>query len=43
MLQDHHALSKYDKAETRSGMWVNSIKGTVLLIISVYPCICILI
>jgi len=31
MLQNHHALSKYDKAETWSAMRVNSIKGTVLL------------
>jgi hypothetical protein len=31
MLQNHHTLSKYDKAETWSAMRVHSIKGTVLL------------
>ena len=31
MLQNHHALSKYDKSETWSAMRVHSIKGTVLL------------
>ena len=31
MLQNHHSLSKYDKAETWSAMRVHSIKGTVLL------------
>jgi hypothetical protein len=31
MLQNHHALSNYDKAETWSTMRVHSIKGTVLL------------
>jgi penicillin V acylase-like amidase (Ntn superfamily) len=31
MLQNNHAQSKYDKAETCSGMRVQSIKGTVLL------------
>jgi hypothetical protein len=31
MLQNHHALSKYDKAETWSAVRVHSIKGTVLL------------
>jgi len=30
MLQNHHAVSKYDKAETWSAMSVLSIKGTVL-------------
>ena len=30
MLQNHHALSKYDKAETSSAMREHSIKGTVL-------------
>jgi hypothetical protein len=29
--KNHHALSKYDKAETLSAMRVHSIKGTVLL------------
>jgi hypothetical protein len=31
MLQNHHALYKYHKAETWSAMSVHSIKGTVLL------------
>jgi hypothetical protein len=31
MLQNHHSLSKYDKAETLSAMRVHSIKGTVLV------------
>ena len=31
MLQNHHALSKYDKAETWSAMTVHSMKETVLL------------
>ena len=31
MLQNHHALSKYDKAEKWSAKSVHSIKGTVLL------------
>jgi hypothetical protein len=31
MLQNHHSLSKYDKAETCSAMRVHSIKGTGLL------------
>jgi hypothetical protein len=31
MLQNHHALSKYDKAKTWSAMRMHSIKGTVLL------------
>jgi len=31
MLQNHYALSKYDKAEIWSAMRVHSIKGTVLL------------
>jgi hypothetical protein len=31
MLQNHHLLSKYDKAEKWSVMSVHSIKGTVLL------------
>ena len=31
MLQNHHALFKYDKAEIWSAMRVHSIKGTVLL------------
>jgi len=31
MLQNHHALSKYDKAEIWSAMRVHSTKGTVLL------------
>jgi len=31
MLQNRHALSKYDKAEIWSAMRVYSIKGTVLL------------
>ena len=31
MLQNHHALSTYDKAETWSAKRVHSIKGTILL------------
>jgi len=31
MLQNHHVLSKYDKAETRITMREHSIKATVLL------------
>jgi hypothetical protein len=31
MLQNHHALSKYEKAETYSAVRVHSINGTVLL------------
>ena len=31
MLQNHHAMCKYDKAETRSAMRVLSTKETVLL------------
>jgi hypothetical protein len=31
MLQNHHAVSKYDKAETCSAISVHYIKGTVLL------------
>jgi len=31
MLQNHHALSKYDKAGLWSAMRDHSIKGTVLL------------
>jgi hypothetical protein len=31
MLQNHHALSKYDKAEIWSAMRVYSMNGTVLL------------
>ena len=31
MLQNHHAVSKYDKAETWSAMSVLYIKATVLL------------
>jgi len=31
MLQNHQAMSEYDKAETWSAMSVHSIKGTVLL------------
>jgi len=31
MLQNHHALTKYDKAEIWSAMRVHSIKWTVLL------------
>ena len=30
MLQNHHAVSKYDKAETSSPARVHSIKGKVL-------------
>jgi len=31
MLQNHHALPKYDKAKTCSAMRVHSIEGAVLL------------
>ena len=31
MLQNHHAVAKYDKAETCSAVRVHPIKGTVLL------------
>jgi hypothetical protein len=31
MLQNHHALSKYDKAETQSAMTVHYMKGTIFL------------
>ena len=31
MIQNHHALSKYDKAETCSAVRVHSIKGTLLI------------
>ena len=30
MLQNHHAVSKYDKAQTRSAGRVHSVEGTVL-------------
>jgi len=30
MLQNHHAVPKYDKADTWSAVRVHSIKGTVL-------------
>jgi len=30
MLQNHHAVSKYDKTETWTAVRVHSIKGTVL-------------
>ena len=31
MLRNHHAMCKFDKADTWSAMRVHSIKGTVLL------------
>ena len=31
MLQNHHAVPKYDKAETWSAVRVHSVKGTALV------------